>query len=258
MVRLVDAMRTMDAARSLSAILDTLTATAASDAGRAALLLVRGDHAQTWRRIGFNDTSEHAEFTVADGDAVGEAVMHQVVVIAENGASPRAPTFAGSAWKKCVCAPIALAGEVVALLYADTNDETAPAAWPARVELLSRHATRCLEAVIGFKAARMLSAAPSQPQRSEPSADTITEDETSARRYARLLVSEIRLYHEEAVAAGHRDRNLASRLGGEIARARMLYEQRVAPRVRQRADYFQDELVRTLANGDPGLLELRT
>ena len=37
-----------------------------------------------------------------------------------------------------------------------------------------------------------------------------------------------------------------------------MYEQRVPPHVRERADYFQDELVRTLANGDASLLEVRS
>ena len=56
-----------------------------------------------------------------------------------------------------------------------------------------------------------------------------------ARRYARLLVSEIRLYHETAVIDGRRDRDLATRLGGEIARARVMYEQRVPPQRPRRA-----------------------
>ena len=59
-----------------------------------------------------------------------------------------------------------------------------------------------------------------------------------------------------AVAAGRRDRDLTSRLGGEISRARVMYEQRVPSVVRDRADYFRDELVRTLANGDETLLRL--
>jgi hypothetical protein len=37
----------------------------------------------------------------------------------------------------------------------------------------------------------------------------------------------------------------------------VLYEQRVPPEVRQRSDLFHDELVRTLANGDASLLELK-
>src|SRR5437867_785583 len=77
-------------------------------------------------------------------------------------------------------------------------------------------------------------------------------------RYARLLVSEIKLYHEAAVVEGRRDRDLATRLGGEIAHARVLYEQRVPPDVRRRGDYFHDELVRTLADGDATMLELKT
>jgi hypothetical protein len=59
------------------------------------------------------------------------------------------------------------------------------------------------------------------------------------------------------VVEGRRDRDLATRLGGEIARARVMFEQRVPSHVRERADYFREELLRTLANGDASLLELR-
>jgi hypothetical protein len=81
------------------------------------------------------------------------------------------------------------------------------------------------------------------------------DEEQAARRYARLLVSEIKLYHEAEVLAGRRERDLGTRLGGEIARARVLYEQRVSGSVTPAADHFQAELVRTLADGDATLLE---
>jgi len=100
------------------------------------------------------------------------------------------------------------------------------------------------------------SATSSSPPPAEASGDS--EEHVSAQRYARLLVSEIKLYHEEAVIEGRRDRDLATRLGGEIARARVMYEQRVPPNIRRQADHFHDELVRTLADGDASLLELRT
>ncbi len=80
------------------------------------------------------------------------------------------------------------------------------------------------------------------------------DEDASAQRYAKLLVSEIKLYHEAAVVAGRIEGDLGLRLSEEIGRARVLYEQRVPPRVRQRSDYFHDELVRTLANGDSRLL----
>ena len=80
------------------------------------------------------------------------------------------------------------------------------------------------------------------------------DEDEAARRYARLLISEIKLYHEPEVIAGRRDRDVVSRLGGEIARARVLYEQRVPAHVRSATDHFHAELVRTLADGDPSLL----
>ena len=78
--------------------------------------------------------------------------------------------------------------------------------------------------------------------------------EDAARRYARLLLSEIRMYNEPVVDAGRRSRDLLSRLSGEIARARRLYEARVPSSVAARADYFDQELVKTLADGDRSLL----
>jgi hypothetical protein len=83
------------------------------------------------------------------------------------------------------------------------------------------------------------------------------EDEDAARRYARLLVSEIKLYHEPAVSEGRRNRNLLERLRTEIERAQRLYEERVPVQVRLKADFFGQELVRTLAGGDPTLLGSR-
>jgi hypothetical protein len=85
-------------------------------------------------------------------------------------------------------------------------------------------------------------------------APQVSEEDASALRYARLLISEIKLYHEDAVSEGRRDANLLERLGPEIERARGLYEEHVPAEVRSRADHFGQELVRTLANGDPRLL----
>ncbi len=75
-----------------------------------------------------------------------------------------------------------------------------------------------------------------------------------ARRLARLLVSEIRLYNEDEVQEGRRQGDIVSRLGQQIERSRQIYDERVDPRVRARADYFHEELVRILAAGDPALL----
>ncbi len=75
-----------------------------------------------------------------------------------------------------------------------------------------------------------------------------------ARRFARLLVSEIKLYNEAKVSEGRTHGDLYSRLREDIDRSRQMYDKRVAPEVAGRYDYFHHELVNTLAQGDPSKL----
>ena len=81
----------------------------------------------------------------------------------------------------------------------------------------------------------------------------VTAD-TLARRFARLLVSEIKLYNEQKVAEGRRNSDLYDRLKEDIDRSRQMYEKRVTPNVAAKFDYFYDELVNTLAEGDAARL----
>lgn len=75
-----------------------------------------------------------------------------------------------------------------------------------------------------------------------------------ARRFARLLVSEIKLYNAAKVNDGRRNFDLYERLKDEIDRNRKVYDKRVSPTVAARFDYFYEELVQTLAEGDPAKL----
>jgi hypothetical protein len=75
-----------------------------------------------------------------------------------------------------------------------------------------------------------------------------------ARRFARLLVSEIKLYNEQKVKEGRSQGNIYERLREDIDRSRQMYDKRVAPPVAARYDYFHQELVNTLAEGDPSKL----
>jgi len=75
-----------------------------------------------------------------------------------------------------------------------------------------------------------------------------------ARRFARLLVSEIKLYNEQKVSEGHTQGDLYPRLREYIDRSREMYDKRVKPEVAQRYDYFHNELVNTLAEGDEAKL----
>lgn len=75
-----------------------------------------------------------------------------------------------------------------------------------------------------------------------------------ARRFARLLVSEIKLYNEDKVIEGRSQGDLYSRLREYIDRSRDMYDKRVKPVVSGKYDYFHHELVTTLAEGDAAKL----
>jgi hypothetical protein len=86
----------------------------------------------------------------------------------------------------------------------------------------------------------------------------VGEDErrlhNDARRFARLLVSEIKLYNEKKVKEGRSSGDIYDRLRDDIERSREMYLKRVAPPVAARHDYFHQELVNTLAEGDSAKL----
>jgi hypothetical protein len=75
-----------------------------------------------------------------------------------------------------------------------------------------------------------------------------------AQRFARLLVSEIKLYNEAKVKQGQKSKDLYDLLRDDIERSRQLYRERVQESIRVTTNYFNDELVRILAEGDEGAM----
>ena len=92
------------------------------------------------------------------------------------------------------------------------------------------------------------------PVSGPPTDDSKRHDE--ARRFARLLVSEIKLYNEPKVDAGRKNKDLYERLKEDIDRSRQMYDERIAEDVRKVSNYFYDELVRILADGHADALGL--
>jgi len=75
-----------------------------------------------------------------------------------------------------------------------------------------------------------------------------------AKRFAKLLVSEIELYNKAKVADGRKNSDLYKRLKSDIDRSRQTYEKRFGKSVGKQYDYFHDELVKTLAGNESALL----
>jgi hypothetical protein len=248
--RLVGAIKLIGQARSLTEILEALVTQVGLEAQRVGVFLVRGNRLASCRLGAFEGAGidGRVDLALEEAGVLAAAVRDNTTVTDETGDD--APSFAKPA-AEGVAVPIALSGEVVAVLYADHG---VTESWRETAEVLARYGARCLEVLTAFKVARSMA----HPQQADASAaghdsSADAEADVAARRYARLLVSEIKLYHEAEVVSGREARDLATRLGGEIARARSQYEQRVPLPVRQRVDFFHDELVRTLAGGDERL-----
>ncbi|MCX6071175.1 MAG: hypothetical protein NTU91_10020 [Chloroflexi bacterium] len=75
-----------------------------------------------------------------------------------------------------------------------------------------------------------------------------------AKRFAKLLISEIELYNKAKVTDGRKNSDLYKRLKSDIDRSRQTYEKRFGKTVGKQYDYFHEELVKTLAGNDSSLL----
>jgi golgin subfamily B member 1 len=264
MERLVESFRRLDATASLSALLDALADAAAQEAPRAALLIVRGQDLHGWACSGFADAPADVRRLVLPLTATPDLAR---VLETRSRAEVNAASFAADALRFAapadgdvgIVVPVTVGGAVAALLYADDGaeaDRMVPASWPETLELLARHAARCLEAQTAIRASRFAPTA--QVASSSPVVGARhvadTQGEESARRYARLVVSDIRLSWEPAVRLGREHRDLGDRLREQIERARDTYLQRIPADVPSRERLFEEELVQTLADGDASLL----
>lgn len=281
--RLRDAIARLDEAASLSECLDTLADGVSEHTGRSMVFVVRGHVLRGWRVSGFADAPASPASLSVPLDLSGDLWQ-----VAERGRqkdvhpqtfgrdTDPALAFAhletGAAG---MATPVLVAGRTVALVYADSGGQardSVSACWPECVEILARHTSRCLEALTAAKAAGMVppqgvahvvGRVPQAPAlghvagpavTGEPSAPPDLEAVTAAERYAKLLVSEVKLYNEAAIRVARHKKDIRTRLRAEIDRARRLYHERVPASVTTRDEIFEQELLRILADGQPELL----
>jgi chemotaxis protein histidine kinase CheA len=260
--RLTLAIRRLDDARSLTEILEGLTDSAAAEAARVAVLVVQGPRAQVWRLAGFSGqpAGRGTDVPLGSGGAVATALRTGGPSYAEPGPADRG---SGLAFAQIppdrigLATPVSVGGRPVALVYADNVSESGrlvPAAWPEAIEILARHAARCLEIVTASRTGQGAGAGATGSPLSRSTVAFSASQEEEARRHARAIVSDLAARHEAAVTTGRQQRDLLERLRPEIDQARRRYEEQVPPAVPARRLYFDQEVLRTLADGDPKLL----
>jgi hypothetical protein len=75
-----------------------------------------------------------------------------------------------------------------------------------------------------------------------------------AQRFARLLVDEIKLYNQAKVAEGRKHKDLYDRLKETIEKSRATYQKRYGKTVAASGNYFQNEIIRSLAEDDLAIM----
>jgi hypothetical protein len=75
-----------------------------------------------------------------------------------------------------------------------------------------------------------------------------------AQRFARLLVDEIKLYNQAKVAEGRKNKDLYDRLTEAIEKSRATYQRRYGSTVAAPGNYFQHEIIRSLAEDDLSIM----
>ncbi|MBZ5657819.1 MAG: hypothetical protein LAO56_21365 [Acidobacteriia bacterium] len=94
---------------------------------------------------------------------------------------------------------------------------------------------------------------PTTPAASDVSPED-QEVHRKAHRFARLLVDEIKLYNQAQVSEGRKNKDLYDRLKEAVEKSRTTYQKRYGNTVAASANYFQDEVVRSLAEDDISIM----
>lgn len=169
MERLLEAFKRLDQATTLTALLDSLAETAAVETTRSAVFVVRAREVRGWRAAGFTDAPADVRLVSVSLDAAGAI---GVCVRSKSRVEITPATFAGAGGLGFIAAadaasglamPVTLGGETAAVIYGDDGGAGGPAGWRETIEILARHASRCLEAQTAIRAAKLAPGSQKEP-----------------------------------------------------------------------------------------------
>jgi hypothetical protein len=153
--RLLAAVRRIDEATTLTAILETLARGVAAEMLRVAVLIAEGDRVRVWAHFGFTGTAMPDDVQLGQAGPLAAAISLQQTSFVSPAGDRRPDTLPAfmhvPAGHTGLVTPILVTGEAVAVLYADDVDrplaEEDGSGWTGAIELLVRHAAVRLENV---------------------------------------------------------------------------------------------------------------
>ena len=253
-------------------------------AARVALFVVKGGTVTGWQGTGF----ENNELIRGTNLSAGRGLMTDAIggrVPASGKSSDFDAGFLAAvkspAEDACLVLPLVVKDKAAALIYADGGE--ADGAFDASaLSVLTRFAALCLETgtrkgdsglataqeyesappmmASAAASAAMPAAAPVAPlPAAAPAAQAFSSADDAdlhkkAKRFAKLLVEEIMLYNQAKVAQGKKNQDLYTRLRDDIEKSRATYDKRYGESAAASADYFNQELIRILADNDVSLM----
>ena len=260
-------------------------------APRAAVFLMRDGRWKGWSSIGYSNTaaqSQRQTTAPADSGWLAALAAEEDVRWRSLAAGESVPDFGQPHEAEAVGLPLRVGGKAVAILVAERRSAEQP--WsPAALSILCQAARLRLELDLAWRrlkshAGTAAVAAHPSPEATAPktparhpegvpsgaaaapptelapwsgmAAGTADADprREEARRYARLIATDIRLYNEEAVAVGRRERDLARRLGEQLKRGRDAFAHRFPDLGPDGMKLLDDAYVQVLAGGDSTLI----
>jgi len=272
---------TIQDAASQSDILAALLDGSAKFSGRCALFVVRGGTINGWQARGFRDRDDIKKVSLDSSRGLAGRAIHDRTPVAAAAAEFDADfiaTHGKPAGGNALVLPLVVKEKVAAVIYADAGTSENGALDSSALQVLLRAAALWLEVLAVRKTGGAPAAAPERPvaepmlapsekvvESVAPPAPTpaAAEEEVpaedkeihkKAKRFAKLLVDEIKLYNQKKVKEGREKRDLYERLKDDIEKSRATYDKRYGQTPAAKADYFNKEIVRILADDDVSLL----
>jgi len=261
-------VRGVASAAKASELFKRLLEGAQSVVPNAAVFLVRQGTIKGWGAVGYPEgvSDRLRQFNAAvDSGWLGQVAGSEGASLVPCPAGA-APDFGQSAGAETIAIPVSVRGQTLAIVLAQRGAAGAP--WhPEFLSLLARVGQLRLELDLAARklAARNSSATapataapspttPSRPAPEAPVAATDNEEITAAKRFARLVATDIRLYNEEAVMLGRRNGDLEQRLSEHLVRGKETFVRRHGDLGTAGLEILRDAYVQVLAAGDRKLL----
>jgi hypothetical protein len=164
MIRIIDAVRRLDEATSLGAIIEALALGAAAEAARVTILMVDDQTLRAWRHHGFAPGQAPRDLGVSASPILEAAVrLRQITPVppSTDADDLTRPVFLRPlAGHSGLVMPLVVGKDVVALVYADGPEregtDTGAPVWSEQVEVLVRHASARLENVTSQRTVEVL------------------------------------------------------------------------------------------------------